>query len=323
MNTRTTLFIAAIVSIITVDLYGAEAMSAQKPKKSRRAVLREQRKEQLARPSAPAKRFDDGTSRGSLHRTYQYMGYAELEEGKQKLITERNYDTAIEYIKQQMYVATDTEAHHIPDLLLEMADLLYAKQDYDKAWKAYAQWALQYPGASKKIVVEAEKASRAIAIEVATAADMLADLATCTQIEHARFRAVDAAFRCTEELDRDQTQTHTTVELADEFLKQRDRFITHRTAVEKIRTACYEKLIDSELNVCTFYRLQGNTQAVSTRLALIEEEYSVHYPTSKTRVLAYRATHYPDTVDMGDANTQKAILLAQTEPKKPHAADRF
>gem|GEM_PF-6120436 len=317
MNKSATLCSLLAIAAINFHLYGDE-----KSKKSRRTRLKEQRKEQLAKPNAPTKRFDDG-SRGSLHRTYQYMGYAELEEGKQKLITESNYDTAIEYAKQQMHIATDVQAHLIPDLILEIADLLYAKKDYEKAWKAYAQWALQYPGATKKIVVEIAKGGRSIALETAKLEGALADLVSCSQLEHARYRAVDAAFRCTEDLDRDQTQTHTTIELADEFLKQRDRFITHCDAVDTMRTACYEKLISSELNICTFYRLQGNNAATTARLALIEEEYGTKYSGSNTRVIAYRAAHYPDMLDLEDQNIKDTVLIVQTEPKKLHAADRF
>lgn len=328
MNIRAVPFIIAIANFALLssanEVFEASVDApVEKRRTGRRTKLRADRKERKeAMNKAPKKRFDVGNAPGSVHRTYQHMSYQELEEGKQKHIADRAYDVAIDYGKQQMAVYTDAEAQFVPDVLLEMADLLYAKKDYDKAWKAYAHWALQYPGATKKIVVEAENAQRAIALEFAQAMESIADLVTCTQIEHARYRATDAAFRCTQDIDRDQTQTQVTIELADEFLKQQKLFITHHAAINTIRTACYEKLIASELGICSFYRLQGNTKVVEARLALIEEEYATPFPESKNLVVAYRTAHYPETILANDAS--RATLVTQhTEAPKTHAADRF
>lgn len=326
MNTRAILFLVVIISCTTQSLF-AETTTSEKPTtKNRRAHFRAQRKEQLdKRNKLPSKRFDDG-KRGSVHYTFQHMSYQELEEGKQKLIQEKNYDVAIEYAKQQIAVATDTEVHLTPDILLEIADLLYAKQDYDKAWKAYAQWATQYPGANKIITSEIQKTQHILGTEITKAITLVqgahqndTERIICTQSEHAAFRAVDAAYRCTQDKDRDQTQTSATIELAEKFLKNKDRFKTHRVTVESIKTACYEKLMASELSICSFYRQQGNHAVVHTRLALLEEEYGTKFPPTKNFVLAYRTNHYGE---QGDAKMEIPTTLITSTPKT-HAADRF
>lgn len=329
MNTRAVLFLVVILSY-TPYLLSAENTTPENAKtKSRRKHFCAQRKkrEEHRKKVAPAKRFDDG-SRGTVHYTFQYMSYDELEEAKQKLIQEKNYETAIEYAKQQIAIATDVQIHLVPDVLLEMADLLYAKQDYDKAWKAYAQWGAQYPGANKNITTELQKTNHTLSAEITNAITarqgswaQVSDLIPCTQAEHAAFRAVDASYRCTHDADRDQTQTLATIELADKFLKNKIRFKTHCLTVECIRTACYEKLMTSELSICTFYRLQGEHEVVNTRLALMEEEYGTKFPETKNFVLAYKSAHYGEP---GEPKIEApATLITNNSAPRTHAADRF
>lgn len=347
MNTRTVLFLVVILASTPLypaaktttnenssantaaSLTEAEKLPSEGKKKSRRKNAQKRREAQEERRAkAPKKRFDDG-SRGSVHLTYQYMTFQELEIEKQKLIADKNYDSAIEYAKQQVAIATDAEAHLVSELLLEMSDLLYAKGDYDKAWRAYAQWAIQYPGANKKIASELQKIQPELQAEIVQALTILKgsgtlselELINCTLTEHAAYRAVDAAYRCTEDHDRDQTQTIATIELADKFLQHKDRFRTHRATVELIRTACYEKVITSELNICSFYRQQGNHDAAKARLAMLEEEYSNKFPQTKKHVVAYRTQHYGETSDV--PVEAPATLIATDTSKPSHAAHRF
>jgi len=295
----------------------------EKAQKERKA-----HKERLA--NAPKKRFDTG-ERGTVHYTFQHMTFAELEKAKQGLLVDKSYDAAIEYAKQQVAIATDTESHLVPEILLEMSDLLYAKQDYDKAWRAYAQWVIQYPGANKKISTELQKMQPEISAELTKMLTLVSgssilsetELLRSSLSEHAAFRAVDAAFRCTQDPDRDQTQTHVTIELADKFLQNKDQFKTHRMIVELIRAACYEKLIASELSVCAFYRSQGDHEAVKTRLTLLEEAYSTKFPDTKKHVIAYRTKHYGETPAEPIEAPTTLLTKTSTPSTKGHAADRF
>jgi tetratricopeptide (TPR) repeat protein len=324
MNTRAVPFFIAILAYLP-------AITEEIPEKqSRRKKAQKERKayqERLAK--APKKRFDMGDGPGKVHFTFQHMTFAELEEAKQVLIAEKSYDTAIEYAKQQGAIATDTEASLLPGILLEMSDLLYAKQDYDKAWRAYAQWAVQFPGAHEKISSELQKMQPELSAELTSMLTLVrgsavlseSELFRCSQTEHAAFRAVDAAFRCTQDPDRDQTQTHLAIELADRFLQHKDQFKTHRATVELIRSACYEKLITSELSICAFYRSQGDHATVKARLELIEKDYGTKFPDAKKHVVAYRAQHYGETT--AEPLDAPGTLLTTTTTPKTHAADRF
>jgi hypothetical protein len=330
MNTRATLFYFVILACLPSYLLAKKTPKKESDKVTRRKKAQEGRKayqERLA--NAPKKRFDTG-ERGSVHFTFQHMTFAELEEAKQVLIADKSYDTAIEYAKQQGAIATDAEAHLLPGILLEMSDLLYAKQDYDKAWRAYAQWAVQFPGAHAIISSELQKMQPELSAELTNMLTLVrgsavlneSELFRCSQTEHAAFRAVDAAFRCTQDPDRDQTQTHTAIDLADKFLQHKDQFKTHRTTVELIRIACYEKLIASELSICAFYRSQGDHATVKARLDLIEKEYGTKFPAAKNHVVAYRAQHYGE-IPAESLDTPGMLLTTTTTTPKTHAADRF
>ncbi len=337
MNTRAVLFLVVMFPFIAQSI-SAQTTTPEKPitpnqrgpgradrseRRKKRRLLKEEKRKHI-----PPRRFDDG-KRGSVHYTFQHMGYQELEENKQRLIQEKNYDAAIEYAKQQIAIATDAQTDITPDVLLEMADILYVKQDYEKAWKAYAQWVVQYPNAQKEIASEIQKTQHALGPEIVQALSMVptsevneSELMACKQSEYAAFRAVDAAYRCTQDPDRDQTQTHATIELADKFLQNSAQFKAHRPLVQSIRTACYEKLIKSELSICTFYRIQGNHEVAQNRLAMLEEEYAAQFPQSKNRIVAYRAAHY-GTPNTATTDAPATLITENRAVPSTHAADRF
>lgn len=299
MNTRAIILFAAIIASIAPSTYTQDPDTTQSPKKTRRAHFRAKNApKKVKKQGPPAKRFDDGKSSGSVHATYMHMNYEELETELEKLIADKYYDVAIKYIERMIAITTETEEHKTPALLLKVADILYLKQDYEKAWKPYAQWEQKYPGAMQKM-----------------------DLPDSPyQAEYALFRAIECSKQCLQDLDRDQTQTHATIELTDRFLKKRSVFKTYLKQVEEIRTLCYEKLIASDLNICTFYRQQGNDAIVHTRLALLEEEYGTAFPATKNLVVAYRSTHYPDSLSGAE---KQDTLIVESKPTKTHAADRF
>jgi outer membrane protein assembly factor BamD (BamD/ComL family) len=337
MKTRAILIIVILsaCAFSHLDIHATKTTKTEKKKSragvkknQRRKKAREERKAQEERrKKAPKQRFQVEPDR-SVHFTYYDLTFQELEQEKQKLIADKSYDVAIEYAKRQIAVATDAESHLTPDILLEMSDLLYAKGDYDKAWRAYAQWAVQYPGANKKVSSSLQKMQPELNAEITKTLTVIkgsgilseSELITCSLSEHAAYRAVDAAYRCTEDHDRDQTQTQATIELADKFLQHKDRFKAHRTTVELIRTACYEKLITSELSICSFYRQQGNHDAAKARLALVEEEYGTKFPAAKTHVIAYRTQHYGEKTE---TPVEAPATLLTKSSEKGHAADRF
>jgi outer membrane protein assembly factor BamD (BamD/ComL family) len=261
---------------------------------------RHRRKKQVKKsPSSSLKplRLYEDQDVGTIHRTFMHMSFEELESEKNVLIQKKQYDSALKYLRRMLILCIDTEGSKLADLLLEVGDVLYEQKEFDKAWQAYGDWCLQYPNHVRS--------------------------------EHAHFRAVDACYKCTNSPDRDQTKTHKTVELANRFLQRRGEFTTHRDAVADIKTSCYEKLIDSELTICTYYRQQSEHTIVANRLRILEEEFKSVYEPTTALVTAYRDQHYPSD---GPATLQNTTVIASTTEsqsqtdtpsKKSHMADRF
>jgi outer membrane assembly lipoprotein YfiO len=125
-------------------------------------------------------------------------------------------------------------------LILELADTLFDQKKYDEATKWYTEFAEVSPGNSN--------------------------------IEYAYYKAIICSKQNILSIDRDQSPTEKTIELADAFLK-RDAFTKYKAEVEKIRKECYQNLAFSDCNVADFYLKQGNYKAAQNRLESVRTEW--------------------------------------------------
>src|SRR5205085_11210694 len=133
----------------------------------------------------------------------------------------------------------------IGEHLLEIADLLCLEGLFEKAAQKYAEYVALYPGGEK--------------------------------VEYALFKAIENSFACTLSNDRDQTKTEETLALAEAFLKQ-DHLNTYSSQVVEIRDKCYQKLAESELNICAFYVQRGRLKPAEKRLTTIRDTWLSKLP---------------------------------------------
>lgn len=195
---------------------------------------------------------------------------AELKEGLQKALDENDYETATKYLDALRMVCTDTE--ELKNILLQMADLYYKREEWAKAERAYNEFVMLYPGAQK------------------------CDLA--------HFRAIECGFKLTLEPDRDQTKTQEVLKLADEFV------VAHKDSgylneVITIATHCREKLLASDINVFNFYMNNKNYKAAQKRLDIISKEHVPQLASAEPKTLEL-------TIQLAHAqNNTQGILEAQ------------
>jgi len=185
----------------------------------------------------------------STRKTFKDMSYDELKEARAK--QKPDTETFIKYTERMVSLCDD--AAERADLVLELADGLREIGKLDPAAARYAEFSQFYPGHAKT--------------------------------EYALYRAVDCSFKRTRTFDRDQSKTLDTIELANTFL-ERPGFAGHRDDVEKIRTACYERLIASELNVCDFYLKAEKIHAVERRIDSIKTTMLKFAPEMEEQVIA-------------------------------------
>jgi outer membrane assembly lipoprotein YfiO len=176
--------------------------------------------------------------------------YGELKDELAQALEHKDYETATKLLDAMRMVCTDTE--ELKNILLQLADLYYTREDWAKAERAYQEFAMLYPGAQK--------------------------------CDYAHFRAVACGFKLTKEPDRDQTKTQEVLKFADEFMT------THKTSaylneVTSIATECREKLLASDVNVFNFYMNNKNYKSAQKRLDIISKEHMPQLASAEPKTL--------------------------------------
>ena len=174
----------------------------------------------------------------------------ELKKGLEQALKSKDFINAVKYLDAMRMVCTDHD--QIREILLQMADLYYQQEEWTKAERAYNEFILLYPGASR--------------------------------CDYAHYKAVECGFKLTSEPDRDQTKTQEVLILADQFVTDHSKS-EFMPAVTLLATECREKLLASDTNVFDFYLKRNNFKAAQKRLDLISKEHMPKLPDTQPKVL--------------------------------------
>lgn len=221
--------------------------------------------------------------------SFNTMTYEQLIERKNILVAENNLTTAIKFLKRILTLCKN--ANDLADHMIELADLLFKLENYKKAVGIYRDFIRLYPGDSR--------------------------------IEYALYRAVCSSWKCTHSPDRDQTPTHETIELAKEFLRRKSVFKNHVEEVKTILADCYKKLVESELNICSFYRDRGQTDLMEKRFAMIEEDWGAVFEPTKTMILAFKDPELLHDISVTPSLPAESSVRVAAKEKSKHMARRF
>lgn len=183
--------------------------------------------------------------------TMSYMSYEQMREAKDDRIKEKNREAAIKYAEKMLPLCKDM--HEQRDLTLELADLLFDNAQLEKAGKIYQEFVKLYPG---------------------TAA-----------IEHASYRAILCSFYSILDSQRDQTKTQETVDLTIAFLERSEIFTERNEEVLTIQKKCYERLVESEMNVLNYYLNNERFTAAQTRINGLRKDYALKIVDLEPRLL--------------------------------------
>jgi outer membrane assembly lipoprotein YfiO len=218
--------------------------------------------------------------------TYMDMNYDELIVAKDAQKAKNNISASIKYLDQLMKLCNNISA--LADHLLELADLLFIDQQFQKALHIYVQYCALYPGSEKQ--------------------------------EYALYRSIVSSFACILPVDRDQTKTEETLALTEQFLQQ-DHFTSYKDEVLTIQTQCYQQLATSECNICNFYLTRGKLTAAEKRLKKIRSHWLPKLPTIESQIIILE-TQLAEQKEETILLTEKRIKLANNKKTK-HMADRF
>ncbi len=211
-------------------------------------------------------------------KTFSRMAYEDLEQAKNKQIIANNKETAIKYLEQMLKLCDDI--NQLSRHLVELADLLFDCSKFKKAGKIYAEFTLLYPGNER--------------------------------IEYTLYRAILCSFYQTLDADRDQTKTKETIQLIDNFLERADIFGQYKDEVYRMRNSCCQKLVASEINICTFYIKRGSYRSAQKRLDGLSTDWLPTMPNIESQVIMLEIALAEKKGDM------EIMLKKQQELKKKY-----
>jgi outer membrane assembly lipoprotein YfiO len=200
------------------------------------------------------------------------MDYEEMREAKNKRIEDKNIEAAIKYAEKMLPLCKDM--HEQKDLMLELADLLFDNGELEKAGKKYQEFVKLYPGSE------------------------------ITAIQQASYRAVLCSFYGILDSQRDQTKTQEALDLTIAFLERSEIFPERKDEVLTIQKKCYERLVESEMNVLNFYLNKGRFNAAQTRIDGLRKDYA------------------PKMADLEPCLLTTEIIIAEKQGKTELAAEK-
>lgn len=207
------------------------------------------------------------------------MSAQDLKDGARLCLMLNNFDDALLFLDQ--LILTSNSVTEQKDAKLQRADIFFEKGLLKQAADAYNEFLKLYPGDIK--------------------------------VSYACYKGILSSYYCTLGEERDQTFTHTTINLCNNFIDQ-DAIQDYKQEIKTIRTQCYQRLFDHELSVFEFYFKRGRYKAAETRLANIKKTYE-----SKLAATAPKVLHCQYRIAQAKGETKVAQeLLASLHEQYPN-----
>jgi outer membrane assembly lipoprotein YfiO len=183
--------------------------------------------------------------------TMRDMTYEELSLHKNQYIVTQDYETAIKYIEKMMPLCPDLPQRS--ELALELADLTFESNSFEKAGKIYLDFIKFYPGNE--------------------------------MVEYAYYKAILCSADSILDAMRDQTKTKDTLELIGRYLERQDVFTQYKNEILNLQKLCYQRLAENEFSIIEFYTNHKNFKAVHNRLEGLKKDYVNKIPEIKANIL--------------------------------------
>lgn len=210
------------------------------------------------------------------------MKYQELKKRKEELAAANDLDTMILYLQKMVPLCQDLQ--ELRTILIELADLLFDRGKLTEAEKLYREYSRLYPSDE--------------------------------HAEYAHYKAILCCFYKTLDSTRDQTKTHETIELAQQFLERKSLFTKYSHEVEKIVVACNERLAQSELSIIAFYTKRGKYRSSEHRINQFRKDWIEKTPQMEAPFI-YQEYQLALAQDNQQVKAQKHKTLLEKFPAHP------
>lgn len=186
-------------------------------------------------------------------KTYREYNFDEFDEVKKTLIKNEDLEGAIRIAERMVPLAK--KLIDLEKISLDLADLYFQAGQFEKAAQKYTEFTKLYPGNEN--------------------------------IEHALYHAIECNFKNILDAEHDQTTTKETVELTKQFLDRATIFVEFTDKVLDIQKQCYNRLIESEQSIISFYMDRGNYKSVQKRLDNLKKDYLDFMPKLEANILMF------------------------------------
>lgn len=205
--------------------------------------------------SAARKRKSSGIKKKPT--TIIQMPEKELVNLQKKAVHEKNFPLAIKCLERRIKLNTNPEI--LANLIFELGELQLAFNKLESCIRTFNQFKQEFPGHK--------------------------------EIEEAYYKPCVASFLNTLGSEKDQTNTETAINLANEYLNHPIQFNKYRSEVETLKQQALKQKAIHELMICESYIKQGHVPAAKRRLAYVEKEF-IDLPEINSQVLALREKVY-------------------------------
>lgn len=195
------------------------------------------------------KKRDISKQKGLIVKSIREQDVNELKHNLAIYLKYQNEELSIKYL--EALIALITDFVEMRDLRLQLADLYFKNERYDKAGSIYAEYYEAYPG--------------------------------YMSAEYALSQAILAKYKQTRDCDQDTSVTQEVIELSKQYLQNKS-YLKYRQQIQDLSHACSGQLFESEVKVFEHYFKNGYLKAAQRRVDYMREKILPKQPDVKTRI---------------------------------------
>jgi len=195
------------------------------------------------------KQFTNQHSDGLIVKSIREQDVHELKHNLEIYLKYQNEELSIKYL--EALIALITDFVEMRDLRLQLADLYFKNERYDKAGSVYTEYYEAYPG--------------------------------YMSAEYALSQAIISKYKQTRACDQDTAVTLEVIELSKQYL-QNKAYLKYRKQIQDLFQACNSQMFESEVQVFEHYFKHGYLKAAQRRVDYMREKMLPKQPDIKSRI---------------------------------------
>lgn len=187
--------------------------------------------------------------KGLIVKSIREQNVEELKHNLDIYLKYQNEELSIKYL--EALIALITDFVEMRDLRLQLADLYFKNERYDKAGSVYTEYYEAYPG--------------------------------YISAEYALSQAIISKYKQTRDCDQDTSVTREVIDLSKQYLQNKSYF-KYRKQIQELSIVCSSQIFESEVQVFEHYFKNGYLKSAQRRIDYMKEKILPKQLELKSRV---------------------------------------